>query len=123
MCTVRPISRFLALTLKHSGDGGLYGELVCNRALHGRLQIQRSETPSGLSTASSITIGESEGALVSTIVGSEKPSVPSAPELTGYRPVGDIKLSLDTLHRLSDALHCDACRHLIQCYRRGWLPE
>ena len=41
----------------------------------------------------------------STIVGSENPSVPFAPVLTGYRPIGDVKLSLNTSHPLSDALH------------------
>lgn len=40
----------------------------------------------------------------STIVGSENPSVPFAPVLTGYRPIGDVKLSLNTSHPLSDAL-------------------
>ena len=40
-----------------------------------------------------------------TIVGSENPTIPFAPVLTGYRPIGDVNLSLDTLHPLSDALH------------------
>ena len=35
---------------------------------------------------------------------SENPTIPFGPTLTGWRSIGGAKLSLDTLHPLSDAL-------------------
>jgi alpha-N-arabinofuranosidase len=38
------------------------------------------------------------------ITQSENSRAPSGPVLTGWKPIGDAKLSLDILHPLSDAL-------------------
>ncbi|KAF2492145.1 putative vacuolar segregation protein [Lophium mytilinum] len=64
--------------ISHSGDGGLYAELITNRAFQGY---------SG-----------------NFILPSENPLVPGGPVLTGWAPLGDVRLSLDILHPLSDAL-------------------
>lgn len=75
--------------IAHSGDGGIYAELVRNRAFQG----------------SGVTVGHWEPHLPGQhIVKSENPSLPFAPVLDGWYPIGDVKLSLDLLHPLSDAL-------------------
>lgn len=74
--------------INHSGDGGLYGELLVNRAFQG----------------SAVTIGSLDGLPQNTISSSENPAEPFGPVLTGYRPIGDVRVSLDRLHPLSDAL-------------------
>jgi alpha-N-arabinofuranosidase len=38
------------------------------------------------------------------IVKSENPTIPWGPALTGWEPIGNVRLSLDRLHSLSDAL-------------------
>ncbi|KAF2458472.1 glycoside hydrolase superfamily [Lineolata rhizophorae] len=74
--------------INHSGDGGIYAEMVTNRAFQGSNWI--TGTVPGL-----------DGAL---IVESENPSVPLGPVLTGWGPIGDVRMTLNTLHPLSDAL-------------------
>ncbi|KAF2087112.1 glycoside hydrolase family 51 protein [Saccharata proteae CBS 121410] len=56
--------------INHSGDGGIYAEMVTNRAFQGV----------------------------------ENPIVPYGPVLTGWAPIGDVRMSLDVLHPLSSAL-------------------
>ncbi|KAA8895832.1 alpha-L-arabinofuranosidase A [Sphaerosporella brunnea] len=74
--------------INHSGDGGLYAELIRNRAFQG----------------SDVTIGGSSNIKGSHIVASENPLVPWGPTLTGWRAIGSARLSLDVLNPLSTAL-------------------
>ena len=74
------------LDINHSIDGGLYAELITNRAFQG----------------SSVTTGP--GFNGTEIVSSENPMEPFGPVLTGYRSIGGARLSLDRLHPLSAAL-------------------
>jgi len=74
--------------INHSGDGGLYAEMIVNRAFQG----------------STSTIGTVAGYTGSNIQSSENPILPFGPVITGWRGVGDVKISLDMLHPLSDQL-------------------
>jgi alpha-N-arabinofuranosidase len=53
---------------------------------------------------SSVTYGELSGLEGNSIISSENPVIPFAPTLAGWAPIGNVKLSLDSLHPLSDAL-------------------
>lgn len=95
----------VALTAwKHSGDGGLYGELLVNRAFQGRLSKGSQMARSYQEIGSAVTIGSLDGLPEPTITSSENSVEPFGPVLTGYRPIGDVRLSLDRLHPLSNAL-------------------
>lgn len=74
--------------IAHSGDGGLYAELLRNRAFQG----------------SGISMGDIPQIPYRSIVYSENPVIPFGPVLDGWSAIGDAKLSLDLLHPLSDAL-------------------
>jgi alpha-L-arabinofuranosidase len=74
--------------INHSGDGGIYGELLTNRAFQG----------------STVQYGTIPGLAGSSVISSENSIVPFGPVLTGWDAVGDARLSLDRLHPLSDAL-------------------
>lgn len=74
--------------ISHSGDGGLYGELLVNRAFQ----------------SSGSTLGSLPGVPGSSIVSSENPILPFGPVTTGWKPVGDAYISLTLLQPLSDAL-------------------
>ncbi|KAF1991766.1 glycoside hydrolase family 51 protein [Aulographum hederae CBS 113979] len=74
--------------INHSGDGGLYAELIANRAFQG----------------STIVPGAVAGLEGNTIISSENPTIPFGPVLTGWAPIGNVRMSLDLLHPLSDAL-------------------
>lgn len=74
--------------ISHSGDGGLYGEAIVNRAFQG----------------SGATISSTPGYPDTDIVSSENPIVPFGPVITGWQPVGDVELMLTELHPLSAAL-------------------
>lgn len=74
--------------ISHSGDGGLYGELLVNRAFQG----------------SGAKMGALPGVPGSSIVSSENPILPFGPVLTGWRPLGDVFISLTRLHPLTSAL-------------------
>ncbi len=76
--------------IAHSGDGGIYAELARNRAFQG----------------SGVTIGSAEPLLPGRMItDAENPILPFAPTLDGWHAVGDrVRLSLDLLHPLSDAL-------------------
>ena len=74
--------------ISHSGDGGLYGEAIVNRAFQG----------------SGATVGATPGFPGTDITGSENPIVPFGPVITGWHPVGGVELMLTQLHPLSKAL-------------------
>jgi len=74
--------------ISHSGDGGIYGELLVNRAFQG----------------SGATIGSLPGVPGGSVISSENPIVPFGPVITGWKPVGDVFIHLTQLHPLSDAL-------------------
>ena len=74
--------------INHSIDGGLYAEMITNRAFQG----------------STVNTGKLEGFNSTVIISSENPLVPFGPVLTGYRPIGGARLSLDRLHPLSPSL-------------------
>ncbi|KAI9806545.1 MAG: hypothetical protein M1833_003732 [Piccolia ochrophora] len=74
--------------ISHSIDGGVYGELIQNRAFQG----------------SGVKFGSIDGIPYQSIISSENPYVPFGPVLKSWRPIGDVKLSLDILHPLSEAL-------------------
>ena len=74
--------------ISHSISGGLYAELIVNRAFQG----------------SGVVLGTEPDYPGTEIVSSENPDVPFGPTLTGYGVIGDAQLSLDLLHPLSDAL-------------------
>ena len=84
------LSGLLFEDIAHSGDGGLYAELIRNRAFQG----------------SGVTIGRVPGQQLPGVIikESENPVIPFAPVIDGWHPVGDVHLSLDLLHPLSDAL-------------------
>jgi alpha-N-arabinofuranosidase len=74
--------------INHSGDGGIYAEMITNRAFQG----------------STVTLGTVPYLAGNVIVSSENPIEPFGPVLTGWAPIGDARLSLDRLHPLSKAL-------------------
>ncbi|OAP61974.1 hypothetical protein AYL99_04177 [Fonsecaea erecta] len=74
--------------ISHSGDGGIYGEALVNRAFQG----------SGVST------GSSPGIPGTSVLDAENPILPWGPVINGWRGIGDVSLSLTLLHPLSEAL-------------------
>lgn len=76
--------------IAHSGDGGIYAELIRNRAFQG----------------SGVSIGRADTLLPGKVITeAENHVIPFGPTLDGYYPIGKgVKLSLDLLHPLSDAL-------------------
>ena len=74
--------------ISHSIEGGLYAEMITNRAFQG----------------STVTLGANPDIPGTEIISSENPDVPFGSVLTGYGPIGDVQLSLDVLHPLSAAL-------------------
>ena len=74
--------------ISHSGDGGIYGEALVNRAFQG----------------SGASIGAVKGFPGSFIQHSENPILPFGPVITGWHPIGGARLGLTRLHPLSDAL-------------------
>lgn len=74
--------------ISHSIDGGLYAELIYNRAFQG----------------SAVTTGKLDGFNNTVILDSENPVEPFGPALQGWRPIGGARLSLDRVHPLSEAL-------------------
>lgn len=73
--------------INHSIDGGLYAEMITNRAFQG----------------STVKLGTEDGFPGTSIIRSESP-VPFGPVLTGWQSIGGAILSLDVLHPLSDSL-------------------
>ncbi|KAF2149048.1 glycoside hydrolase family 51 protein [Myriangium duriaei CBS 260.36] len=74
--------------INHSGDGGIYAEMIANRAFQG----------------SSVNIGAIPGFSGSLITGSENPIVPFDPVITAWGAIGEgVRMTLDVLHPL-DAL-------------------
>ncbi|KAL7272648.1 hypothetical protein RUND412_004537 [Rhizina undulata] len=72
--------------INHSGDGGLYAELIRNRAFQGSgVKIKSSS-----STPYPYT--------------SQEASVPYGPNLDAWRAIGDVQLSIDLMNPLSDEL-------------------
>ena len=53
---------------------------------------------------STSSLGALPGIPGQSIVGAENPIIPFMPVLTGWRGIGDVRLQLDVLHPLSDAL-------------------
>ena len=74
--------------ISHSIDGGLYGELIYNRAFQG----------------SAVTTGKIPEFNGTVILDSENPAEPYGPVLKGYRAIGGARLSLNRFHPLSKAL-------------------
>ena len=74
--------------INHSIDGGLYAELITNRAFQG----------------STVTLGMKDDLPGTSIIGSENLENPFASVLTGWDAIGRAQLSLDVLHPLSQAL-------------------
>ncbi|KAH8155680.1 uncharacterized protein LAJ45_00690 [Morchella importuna] len=74
--------------INHSGDGGLYAELIRNRAFQG----------------SDVTFGSVPNLRGARIIESENPVCAWAPTLTAWKSIGGAVLSLDVLNPLSDAL-------------------
>ncbi len=74
--------------ISHSGDGGIYGEALVNRAFQG----------------SGVSVGSVAGFPGSYVQDSENPILPFGPVMTGWHPIGDVSLSLTVLHPLSEAL-------------------
>lgn len=72
--------------ISHSGDGGIYAELLINRAFQGEFF-----------TVSFLTLG-------TEVNSNDNPVEPFGPVLTGWHPIGGVSLQLDRLHPLSDAL-------------------
>ncbi|OWP02904.1 hypothetical protein B2J93_3484 [Marssonina coronariae] len=71
--------------INHSGDGGLYGELLTNRAFDG----------------SDVTFGAQDGFPGNNIVYQENTCNPIAPVITGYKPLGSARIRLDNFRPLS----------------------
>lgn len=66
----------------------MYAELIQNRAFQG----------------SSSVLGSVSGVPGTSVVTSENPLIPFGPTLKSWRGIGDVRLSLDIVHPLSDAL-------------------
>jgi alpha-N-arabinofuranosidase len=91
--------------INHSGDGGIYGELLNNRAFQGQLFFYTILCVQRLSIlGSSVKMGALHGLEGSSIVASENPTIPNGPVLTGWSPIGSARMTLDILHPLSEAL-------------------
>ena len=73
---------------QHSIDGGIYAELLVNRAFQG----------------STANIGTIAGIPGSSITSAENPIIPFGPVITGWEGIGGVDLTLTLLHPLSDAL-------------------
>ncbi|KAL2063106.1 hypothetical protein VTL71DRAFT_6178 [Oculimacula yallundae] len=71
--------------INHSGDGGLYGELLVNRAFEG----------------SDVTFGTIPGFTGNSITWQENKFVPSGPVITGYKALGNATIRLDSYRALS----------------------
>lgn len=76
------------MTRQHSGDGGIYAEMIVNRAFQG----------------SGSMIGPVPGIPGSSIQSSENPILPFGPVPTGWNAIGNVSIGLTLLHPLSDAL-------------------
>ena len=74
--------------ISHSGDGGIYGEALVNRAFQG----------------SGVTMGAAPGIPGSSVIDAENPILPWGPVINGWRGIGDVSISLTQLHPLSNAL-------------------
>lgn len=74
--------------ISHSGDGGIYGEALVNRAFQG----------------SGATTGSAPGIPGSSVIDSENPILPFGPVINGWRGIGDVDISLTLFHPLSEAL-------------------
>lgn len=75
--------------ISHSGDGGIYAEMIANRAFQG----------------SSVNIGVVSEFTGTLITSSENPILPFGPVITAWQSIGDgVRMTLDRLHPLSDAL-------------------
>ncbi|GAB7364183.1 hypothetical protein MBLNU230_g4734t1 [Neophaeotheca triangularis] len=75
--------------ISHSGDGGIYAEMLSNRAFQG----------------SDWRVTNIEGFNGSFIFNAENPIEPIGPVITAWESVGDnVRLNLDRLHPISDAL-------------------
>ncbi|KAI5837654.1 Arabinosidase A [Morchella snyderi] len=72
--------------INHSGDGGIYAELIRNRAFQG----------SGVKLLNSGSTPYPYG--------TQEADVPFGPNLDAWRAIGDVRLSIDLLNPLSDAL-------------------
>lgn len=83
------LSGILFEDLAHSGDGGIYGELLRNRAFQG----------------SGVTMDLSHEVTGEVYTQMDNPITPFAPVIDGWYPIGKgVNISLDLLHPLSDAL-------------------
>ncbi|CZT42944.1 related to Probable alpha-N-arabinofuranosidase A [Rhynchosporium secalis] len=71
--------------INHSGDGGLYGELLANRGFQGS-NVQFGAIPNYVGAI--VTAGENE-------------FVPSGPVITGYKTLGNATIRLDSYRPLS----------------------
>ncbi|KAL8718435.1 MAG: hypothetical protein Q9225_004434 [Loekoesia sp. 1 TL-2023] len=74
--------------INHSIDGGLYGELIYNRAFQG----------------SGVTTGRLDGSNRTAILQAENLQQLFGPTLQGWLPIGGATISLDRVHSLSEAL-------------------
>lgn len=74
--------------INHSIDGGLYGELIYNRAFQG----------------SGVITGRLDGSNQTAILQAESAPEPFGPTLQGWLPIGGATISLDRVHSLSEAL-------------------
>lgn len=83
-----PFQQTELTTIQHSGDGGIYAEMLVNRAFQG----------------SGSMIGQVPGFPGYSIQSSENPILPFGPVATGWRGVGNVSLGLTLLHPLSDEL-------------------
>jgi alpha-N-arabinofuranosidase len=91
--------------INHSGDGGIYAELLTNRAFQGNSSIfSIIQIPLIPGSGSDVKLGETPNLDGNVIVESENTRSPSGPVLTGWRTIGKAKMSLDKLHPLSEAL-------------------
>ena len=66
----------------------MYGELLVNRAFQG----------------SGAVLGAKPGVPGTSVISSENPIIPFGPVITGWKPIGDVFISLTQLHPLSEAL-------------------
>ncbi|THV87228.1 glycoside hydrolase [Aureobasidium pullulans] len=75
--------------INHSGDGGIYAEMIANRAFQGSNSI----------------ISTLDGYVGTYVTDSENDVVPFDPVMTAWAPIGHgVRMTLDILHPLSDAL-------------------
>jgi alpha-L-arabinofuranosidase len=78
--------------------------LIVNRAFQGESKSRIDRSVGSDFAGSNIATGSIPNLDGNVITSSENEEIPYGPVITGWGPIGNVRMSLDTLHPLSDAL-------------------